>query len=653
MAEEKILVVEDDSIIAMEIQSRLESMDYNVVDILAYGEDVLDKASEHMPDLILMDIILKGEMDGIDTCEALKEKFDIPVIYLTAHADVATLERAKLTDPFGYILKPFVNRELQTSIDMALYKHRMGMKLKESERWLATILKNVADGVIATDADGKLKFMNPVAELLTGWKQSEALGKSSSEVFKIVNEDNDGPAEDLIKKVLKQGIVIGQATNVLLVSNRGVKIPVLGIAAPIRDDHGQIMGSVLAFQDITELKQAQKTLQESEEKFRNLVEASSDWVWEVDSDFRYVYSSPKVEELLGYQPEEVIGKTLFDFMTGSEASKVEKITAEFIRQQESFKCLVNRNIHKDGHTVVLETSGVPVFSADGDIIGYRGIDRDVTEREKAGQELKKKTEELQKNKELLEEKNTQLSRLNSRLAESQGELKELNISKDKFFSILAHDLRSPFNSLLAFSKLLTEEYDNLTNEEKKKFISNINNSTNNLYHLVENLLEWSRIQTGKLQSDPKDLDLNEFTSGIIYTLLGNAMNKNIELVNDVESETFVHADERMLNSVLQNLVSNAIKFTRQNGNVTVASKKVGRMVEITVKDTGIGINSDDLQKLFRIDIQHSTTGTANERGTGLGLILCKELVMKCGGDISVTSELNVGTTFKFTLPNAG
>jgi len=193
----------------------------------------------------------------------------------------------------------------------------------------------------------------------------------------------------------------------------------------------------------------------------------------------------------------------------------------------------------------------------------------------------------------------------------------------------------------------------LTNEEKKKFISNINNSTNNLYHLVENLLEWSRIQTGKLQSDPKDLDLNEFTSGIIYTLLGNAMNKNIELVNDVESETFVHADERMLNSVLQNLVSNAIKFTRQNGNVTVASKKVGRMVEITVKDTGIGINSDDLQKLFRIDIQHSTTGTANERGTGLGLILCKELVMKCGGDISVTSELNVGTTFKFTLPNAG
>ena len=653
MAKEKILVVEDDSIIAMEIQTRLESMEYDVVDILAYGEDVVEKAGEHRPDLILMDIILKGEMDGIDACEALKEKYDIPVIYLTAHADVATLERAKLTDPFGYILKPFVNRELQTGIDMALYKHSMGIKLKESERWLATILKNIADGVIATDAESKIKFLNPVAELITGWKQTEALGKDSSEVFKIVNEDDNLPAEDLIKKVLKQGIVIGQAANVLLVSNRGIKIPVLGIAAPIRDDHGQVIGSVLAFQDITELKRAQKTLQESEEKFRNLVEASSDWVWEVDKEFKYVYSSPKVEELLGYNPEEIMGKTPYDFMSEEDAAKVEKVVSEIFRQQESFKCLVNKNMHKDGRTVVLETSGVPVYSSEGDFRGYRGIDRDVTEREKAEQELKRKTEELQKSKELLEEKNIELSQLNSRLAESQKELKELNLSKDKFFSILAHDLRSPFNSLLAFSKLLSEEYDNLTNDEKKKFISNINNSTNNLYHLVENLLEWSRIQTGKLQSEPKDLDLQEFTSGIIYTLLGNAMNKNIELVNNVEKSTFVRADERMLNSVLQNLVSNAIKFTKQDGKITVASRRSGNMVEISVKDSGVGINKDDLQKLFRIDIQHSTTGTANERGTGLGLILCKELVMKCGGDISVESELNVGTTFTFTLPNAG
>lgn len=522
MAMEKILVVEDDSIIAMEIQTRLESMDYIVADILAYGEDVIEKAAEQQPDLILMDIILKGEMDGIDACRALKEKFDIPVIYLTAHADVATLDRAKLTDPFGYILKPFVNRELQTSIDMALYKHRMGMKLKESE-----------------------------------------------------------------------------------------------------------------------------------EKFRNLVEASSDWVWEVDGEYRYTYSSPKVEELLGFKPEEIIGKRPFDLMPEEEAARVEKITAEVFARRGSFKCFINKNIHKEGRTVILETSGVPVFSIEGDFKGYRGIDRDVTERELAEQELKRKTDELQRNKGMLEEKNNELSQLNSRLEESKNELRELNFSKDKFFSILAHDLRSPFNSLLAFSKLLSEEYDSLTNEEKKKFIANINDSTSNLYHLVENLLEWSRIQTGKLQSEPEELDLKEFAAGIIYTLIGNAMNKNIEIVNDVEPDTFVRADERMLNSVLQNLVSNAIKFTKQDGKITVTSRKAGGMVEISVKDTGVGIKENDLKKLFRIDVQHSTNGTANERGTGLGLILCKELVMKCGGDISVESELAVGTTFTFTLPNAG
>ncbi|MDP3147907.1 MAG: PAS domain S-box protein [Ignavibacteria bacterium] len=236
---------------------------------------------------------------------------------------------------------------------------------------------------------------------------------------------------------------------------------------------------------------------------------------------------------------------------------------------------------------------------------------------------------------------------------SELQLKELNASKDKLFSIIAHDLRSPFHALLGISDLLATEVDEFSREEIAKFAGEMHSSLKNQFKLLENLLEWSRLQTGRMQYAPVKIYLPERVNDITALLSGNALKKNISIVNNVLNNAFVLADANMLQSILQNLLANAIKFTKSGGTIDVESElSDGKMVRIFVKDTGVGISKDNLQKIFRTDSTVTTQGTENERGTGLGLLLCKEMIERHGGTISVESELEKGTTFSFTLPKA-
>lgn len=180
-------------------------MGYTVPAVVASGGAAIEKAAETSPDLVLMDINLKGNMDGVEAAKQLHNRFNIPVIYLTAYSDDNTLERAKLTEPMGYLLKPFKVRELHAAIQIAFFKHRTERKLKEHEQWLATVLKSIDDAVIATDVKGLITFMNPVAEALTGWKQEEALGKDAAEIFHIVNNETRTRIKYQLSRVLQQG----------------------------------------------------------------------------------------------------------------------------------------------------------------------------------------------------------------------------------------------------------------------------------------------------------------------------------------------------------------------------------------------------------------------------------------------------------------
>jgi PAS domain S-box-containing protein len=255
-----IFIVEDEKIVALDIAASLKSLGYNVTGMASSGMEAIDKIKKKIPDLILMDIRLKGDMDGITTAEAIHEDYDIPVIYLTAYADENTLERAKHTQPYGYLLKPYEKRVLHSTIEMAHYKRKMEGRIKESEKWLTTVLNNIGDAVIATNNQGKIKFMNPVAGLFTGWNEKAALGKELTEILRLSNEYDRSPIDidiNMIDKIIsRQGI---------LTDPEGNERTILLTISPIKDEKRNPAGVVIVFQDITEQRRAEK---EREDLFR-------------------------------------------------------------------------------------------------------------------------------------------------------------------------------------------------------------------------------------------------------------------------------------------------------------------------------------------------------------------------------------------------
>jgi PAS domain S-box-containing protein len=266
MPNAKILIVEDEGIEALDMQHRLESLGYTVSDIVSTGEEAVKKAGETRPDLILMDIMLQGEIDGVTAAEQIHARYDIPFIYLTAYADENTLQRAKITAPHGYIVKPFQERELHITIDMALYKHKMERKLKENEKWLATTLRSIGDAVIATDKNGLITFMNPVAEALMGWKLDEVLHKKLTEVFNVVNRNTRQPVENPVTRVMLVRNIVGLANHTILIARDGTEIPIDDSAAPIKDDTGEIIGVILVFRDVTQRVKAEEELQRAHDE---------------------------------------------------------------------------------------------------------------------------------------------------------------------------------------------------------------------------------------------------------------------------------------------------------------------------------------------------------------------------------------------------
>ncbi len=242
------------------------------------------------------------------------------------------------------------------------------------------------------------------------------------------------------------------------------------------------------------------------------------------------------------------------------------------------------------------------------------------------------------------------SSLEIKVDQRTKELKELNATKDKFFSIIAHDLKNPFNTLLGFSELMINNLDAYDRKQISEFINIIHSTSKNAYSLLENLLEWSRTQAGRIELKPERIDLFILVEENISLLNGIANNKDIKLVNEVNKDTVAFADKNMINTVIRNLLTNALKYTSKRGTVKVSSETDDDRTVIKVTDTGVGIQEENLEKLFRIDVNYSTRGTEDEAGTGLGLILCKEFIQRNKGEIGVRSTFGIGSEFFFSLP---
>jgi PAS domain S-box-containing protein len=271
MEKTRVMVVEDESIVAMDIKMSLQNMGYDVPAIVSSGNNAIEQARKIRPDLVLMDIVLRGTLNGIDAAGRIRSHLNIPVIYLTAYADEKILEQAKITEPAGYIIKPFHDKELHSIIKMALYKHSMEKKLRESQVWFSTVLNSIGDALIATDAGGRIKFMNPVAESLLGVKQEEVSCKASGEVLTIVHEATGEKEENPIERVLKYGTAVNLSSDNILLTRDGARIPIDDSGAPIRDTEGNVIGAVLVFHDITARKNAEMELKEHRDNLQDLV----------------------------------------------------------------------------------------------------------------------------------------------------------------------------------------------------------------------------------------------------------------------------------------------------------------------------------------------------------------------------------------------
>ncbi len=257
----QILIVEDEKIVALEIQTKLKSLGYNAFDSVSSGEKAIKKAAELRPDLILMDINLEGEIDGIKAAEEIRKRFDIPVIYLTAYAENDTLQRAKRAEPYGYILKPFEEKELRTTIEMALYRINLENKLREHKEWLNTVLESIGDGVIVSDEKGNVAFANPVAELLTGWKREEMIGEPLKKICNVVDSKTGEPLKIPVMSILQKGKWEKPVNQPLLIRKDGTRIYIDSNITPLRDKAENITGAVIVFRDITQQKQTEKEIQ--------------------------------------------------------------------------------------------------------------------------------------------------------------------------------------------------------------------------------------------------------------------------------------------------------------------------------------------------------------------------------------------------------
>ncbi|MEH2066879.1 MAG: ATP-binding protein [Nostoc sp.] len=345
MGQARILVVEDEVIVARTIARQLSQLGYTVTGTASSGKVAIAKVWETQPELVLMDIILKGEMDGIATATHIREQLDVPIIFLTAYGDENTLERAKITQPFGYIVKPFTTKDLRIAIEIGLLKHQLERELRENRDQLATLLNSMSDAVIATNEQGMVTFMNPAAEAITGWQQKDALGNEASKIFHLVDEVTEATLENPVTKVLReqQVVYLGEFTS--LITKDGKRVPIGDSASPLRRRPDQINGVVVVFWDLSERRQA-KLLEQALQKEQELNRLKSLFISTVSHEFRnpltVIQTSVELIEIQGRHLTDIKRRTYIKRIQGAVQS-MNKLMEEvlFMGHAEAGKLVCN------------------------------------------------------------------------------------------------------------------------------------------------------------------------------------------------------------------------------------------------------------------------------------------------------------------------
>jgi PAS domain S-box-containing protein len=484
-------------------------------------------------------------------------------------------------------------------------------KLVEQEALpIGKILDKTSEMVVITDKNGLIQYVNLSFEKFTGYSKYNIIGKKISMLSSGIK------SQEFIHSVW-QDVLAGKTWHGRIKNKKyddTIYDEELTIT-PVFDDFGKLINIVEIKRDITEEIKHRDAALEAESRYKGIFENAMEGIYQSSIDGKLLAANKVLLQMLGYESLE-------------EFQSVELSQAAYVNPEDrkAFQTIMDSDgrvidyeiklRRKDGSEILVVENSRAVKDLEGNIQYYEGIIQDITKRK-----------------------------------EAENSIRSLNAQKDKFLSIISHDLRAPFNSILGFTEMLLDETSEFTPEERKEFLVYIKQGAEQQLNLVNNLLEWSRLETGRVRFEQKPVNLKELVDRSILSLLGNAMRKQINLFSDIPENITVNIDDSLTFQLFGNLLSNALKFTPQHGKVWVELVEIkDEFVKIAVSDTGVGIPPEDYNKLFRIDTKYYSRGTQGEEGSGLGLALCAEIVQKHGGNIEVQSELNKGTSFIFTLP---
>ena len=383
------------------------------------------------------------------------------------------------------------------------------------------------------------------------------------------------------------------------------------------------------------------SLASSETPFRMIIEEMDEGAVTVSASGIILYSNRRFSEIVSTPPEQIAGSDFSGFIETGDRWEFRRLLNAGLKRK--VRGVVSSRLNGKRITLQLSFVSLPP-NMEGDICI---VVSDITEISNYQNYLQEMVEERSSK---LKEANRQLSEDIEKLRKAEEKLLELNSSKDKFFSIITHDLKSPFTSIIGFSELLIEKIKVKDYSDIKEFSTIIHNSSWRAMDLLTNLIEWSRLQTGRMEFNPEKINIISLIEEVTELLNDSAWQKSIQIKKIMPDIINVFADKPMISTVLRNLLSNAVKFTRPGGKIVISAIKENSMVVVCVSDNGIGIKKDIIETLFRIGECTSTKGTKGEEGTGLGLLLVKDFVMKHGGEIRAESEIGKGSKFIFTLP---
>jgi PAS domain S-box-containing protein len=628
IAQESVLIVEDEKIVALHIKNRLESMNYHVVGAVPTGEEAVAMAEKKRPDVILMDIMLKGRMDGIEAAEIINETNSIPIVFLTASADDKSIQRAKITEPYGYLLKPFEERDLRSTIEIALYKNKIEKKLKESELLFRSTLKCIREGIISTDENDVVKFVNNAAALLIGTPADKCVGQKLCDIYEA-NQDETDEILMHYSNNLTELTTEEYLNHKILKSKEGKMIPIEEEISPIINEKNEMLGKVITFRDITKRREAEMAALASRDFYLYILEKFPVPVWRTNVEGEFNYFNQTWLNFTGRQLDEEIFTGWTELIHPEDKAGFLEVFNKSVAEQKIFECEF-RLLDKLGEYRWIFCVSNPFNNLNGVFSGFIGICLDITNRKLMVEELKKA----------------------KKFAESASD------AKSNFLSIMSHEIRTPLNGIMGLTDLM---YDTELNEEQLEYLEMLKHASQTLLELLNNLLDFSKIELGKEKLERTDFVLNDALDEIIQPYQTILRKRGINLTLDIDPlfPKELYADSRKIKQIFSNLLSNANKFTKA-GSISIKilnditfnhslNNYKDFFAHLIVTDTGIGIPPEKQELVFESFTQVDGSSTRKYSGSGLGLTIVKKLVELMNGRIWIESEEGKGTIFHVVL----